>query len=108
MRTACLFCLQRGMRRRETLEHVVQTCPAYNGIRDQPGVADICQTGLAGLACMHRDVWSWHDMRVVRRMLVDMQTRRRQLLKDSMPRRGQLMNAKIARLWAEAVGKQGK
>ena len=81
-RTACLFCLREGVRRRESLLHVVFHCPAYADIRAQPSVAEVWHTSAADVLCFSRDLWSWRQLQANRAALVQILQRRRENLKQ--------------------------
>ena len=98
-RTACLLCLQHGVRQRESLFHVVMRCPCYAHVRTQQEFAPIIQAGLSSLACIHRDVWSWQGIRSIRRLLCELDRTRRHWILTNMPRKGRLREDKIAELW---------
>lgn len=55
---ACLACLRRGVRRAETLHHVLHDCLEYDDLRAVPGVS------VSGRVVLHRDAMSWQQIRV--------------------------------------------
>merc|ERR1712110_1033523 len=69
-RNCCYPCLLRGERWPETLEHVCLRCSHYQEARAAPRVMEILGRGLSRLAALHRDIWSWSDLRTIRYFLL--------------------------------------
>ena len=100
LRTACLPCLALGRRHRETLHHVLHVCPLYSDIRSDPEIAHVCSaSAFADGICLHRDCWSWHNLRAVRRLLTALHSARRSFMLRSMPKRSTLFNRRVVEWW---------
>ena len=67
----CVFCLVRGSRAVESLVHVVFDCQTYAAARQRHGFAGLLEAGGAGIFTLHRDRWSWGQLRSIRRGLCD-------------------------------------
>ena len=67
----CIFCLSQGVRVAETLEHVVMSCGGY----DEPRACLHLRLGrslsMGELTAYSRDVWSFSELKSIRRFYVD-------------------------------------
>jgi hypothetical protein len=100
-RTACLFCLTAGFRRKETLQHFVFECPLTFDVRTQPTVAECWAQGPA-IFELHRDIWTWRRIRVIRRALSDMLLARAGWLSGAGLSTSSRVRHRLGDLWAAA------
>ena len=67
----CIFCLSQGVRVAETLEHVVLSCGGYDELRSSLHLRLGRSPSLFELTAHSRDVWSFSELKSVRRFFVD-------------------------------------
>jgi hypothetical protein len=94
VRTACILCLNRGQRRRESLLHFIYECHAYNDLRG--GVTGALLAAGDKVPSFHRDVLSSKQLRCLRRFIILAVLRRQRLIAKLSPRVGRL--GKLAKL----------
>jgi len=101
-RTACLACLIAGRRVKETLRHFLFECVATEHIRCVPAVA-ACWQDSEAITLLHRDIWTFSQMRTIRRAVLDMwKARSRLILSRGLNKRTGLQD-RIEDLWLAAV-----
>ena len=71
-RNCCLFCLENGRKQAETLVHVVFDCEAYRAIRTRSLLHAYIIERDENLFVFHRDVWTWHQLTMLRQYFVDL------------------------------------
>ena len=76
----CIACLEKGVRGSESLFHVTFECPAYTDLRQARVINDITQNRDFKTFCLHRDVWSWRQLKVIRHFFVQLCDRRSSLM----------------------------
>ena len=93
-------CLSRGLRRRESLEHVLLFCPEYAATRRSPEFATMCQSNaFANGICFYRDTWMWKSLHTLRKLIASLHSSQRQFHLSNMPRRSRLFNTEVSVLW---------
>ena len=100
-RTACLACLVAGRKEKETLQHFLFECPATEHIRSNAAVS-ACWRDSEAIMLLHRDLWTFSQLRVIRRAMLDMwKARARLLLARGLHSRSGC-EERIADLWRAA------
>lgn len=62
----CVACLESGVKVAETLHHVTFMCPHYADLRSNSAICDILASLDVRAFCLHRDVWSWRQLKALR------------------------------------------
>ena len=101
-RTACLYCLTKGHRRKETLQHFVFQCPLTAAVRLSPEVA-ACWAAGPGIFELHRNIWSWRQIRCIREALSKMLAVRDQWLSCSSLSSSSWVQLRLSELWDNAA-----
>ena len=65
----CGSCLADGKCEAETLLHFVYVCPAYAGLRATHDLRPLLKSVPEKLLCLHRDQWTWRELRIIRAFL---------------------------------------
>ena len=61
----CVWCLQNGIKRIENVQHVVFDCPEYDGARASNMVRELLLRGGNDVFILHRNRWSWRELRAL-------------------------------------------
>ena len=101
-RTACLACLLAGYRRKETLQHFLFECPLTEPIRCDAAVA-ACWAERTAVTLLHRDVWSFTQLRTIRHALLAMWQARIRLLDGHGLQSKRRLNDRLGDMWLAAV-----
>ena len=75
----CVFCLQAGKYHAETLHHVIFECPTFTSLRLASGLLEPLQDQNSHLFAHHRDLWSWKQMRSIRKLFCEIMEQRSSL-----------------------------
>ena len=67
----CAWCLQHGTVVQETLCHVTFECPLYNSLRSSPHIKAALARRDPSVFTIHRNVWSWRELKDLRQYFVD-------------------------------------
>jgi hypothetical protein len=100
-RTSCLHCLLNGRRVKETLHHFLFDCPLFDRIRAADQVAKSWQRGKA-ICCLHRDCWSFRQIRIITRSTKDMWQTRRDMLRTEGSASRRRVSERAEELWSTA------
>ena len=101
-RTACLACLVAGRREKETLQHFLFECVATEHIRCEAAVA-ACWMDNEAIALLHRDIWTFSQMRIIRYALLAMWKARSRLLSERGLNKRTGFEERVADLWCAAI-----
>ena len=100
LRTACVSCLLRGRRVRETLTHFLWHCPTTAPARNQPDVSPIWES--IQVTHLHRNLWSWRQLAIIRRTLYEMLAARRAVVVVNGKKTRRKLEEQISALWEAA------
>jgi hypothetical protein len=81
IRTACLACLTDGHRVKETLQHFLFKCPLTQTHRSSLSAHE-CWLHGDRIMLLHRDEWSFRQLRVIRDTIYDMWSARERFLRS--------------------------
>jgi hypothetical protein len=105
LRTACFYCLQHGSRKAGTLSHFLWRCPATEPVRCQQKVAAIWRS--ASITHLHRNVWTWKQLAVIRRAITEMLAIRRSVVCMAGKATRRRHDEQLTALW-EAASRGGR
>ena len=100
-RTACIACLVNGRRVKETLQHFLFECPLTQDARSS-NMAWECWVSGDRILLLHRDVWSFRQLRTIRDTLFDMWQCRERFLRAQGANTNRRRQERVAALWDEA------
>ena len=72
----CIACLERGVYAVETLFHVTFVCLAYADLHQAGVIKDITSRFDPKAFCLHRDMWTWRQLKALRHFFVHICDRR--------------------------------
>ena len=76
----CVFCLERGRKESETLQHVVMECQSYMDLRTTEPMSEAIPQRDMGILILHRDRWTWRHLKQLRRFFLHILNRRAALV----------------------------
>ena len=95
----CVFCLAHGIRVAETLEHVVFDCHSYAQLRSSSGVSAALALRDKRVSSLHREAWTWAQLRQLRKFFTDL-TQHRTAMAGGSPRRARThLSRRAQTLW---------
>ena len=98
IRNVCIFCLQQGVKVPETLSHFLHACPLTEPIRRRPD-AMLCWSSPEKIAKLHLAFWSMREVKIIRKSLLCMISRREQFLYHLRLRSRADVSELVSRLW---------
>ena len=102
IRTACLACLLDGRRVKETLQHFLFGCPCTQAPR-LSSAAQECWAHEADITLLHRDVWSFRQLRVIRDTIFDMWCARESFMRAHGISSSRKQSLRALDLWSSAA-----
>merc|ERR1711924_87789 len=82
--------------------HVLFECPTYDVIRAHSGLTDHLRERDVRIMMIHRDIWSWKQLRQIRRFLCDVMCHRASLAGGTPRGVKSYLQDKAERLWTSS------